>query len=356
MIDRPPSRRAFIAAAAAGTSLLTTAGLLRALAPAGAQTAKRFKIALVPKGLDNPVFALANAGGQARATELGDVDFIFTGSIRSDAGAQVTAFENLVAGGYDAIGVSCCSAKALVKPIAHAVAKGIKVITWDSDSPKSKRSVCYGIDSFKGGQLQARLINDLLSGQKGDVWIVSGSPYAPNLEQRIGGVQKSISSNLNIAGTSFCDEDPVLAVAQLNDVLQAHPELIGLVLVGAWPLLAAPDLLPALRRKVKLGLQVVAFDTLEPELRFIADGTIKAAVSQDYWGWGYQSVQILHGLLTGKTYPAFVRQALPVVTAANVADYQRRWTLARSAGGAAQAFGEPPLAPPPPVLGRRHKA
>jgi hypothetical protein len=95
---------------------------------------------------------------------------------------------------------------------------------------------------------------------------------------------------------------------------------------------AAPVLCRTLRAKAKLGLQVVAFDYLEQELPFIVDGTVKASVGQDYWGWGYQSVTILYGLLQGKKFPKFVPQALPVVTTANVADYQKKWDDVQDGG------------------------
>jgi inner membrane protein involved in colicin E2 resistance len=68
-------------------------------------------------------------------------------------------------------------------------------------------------------------------------------------------------------------------------------------------------------------------------------------VGQDYWGWGYQSVTILYGLLQGKKFPKFVPQALPVVTTANVADYQKKWDASKTAAGMAAAFKEAPVQP-----------
>ena len=91
-------------------------------------------------------------------------------------------------------------------------------------------------------------------------------------------------------------------------------------------------------------MQVVAFDYLEQELPFIVDGTVKASVGQDYWGWGYQSVQILTAA-DGQNVSAFVPQALPVVTTANVADYQKKWDMSKTAAGMAAAFKEAPIPP-----------
>jgi len=167
----------------------------------------------------------------------------------------------------------------------------------------------------------------------------------PALEDRIRGAKTVLSKDLTIAGTSFCNEDVALGVSQVENVLRAHPALIGYIMIGAWPLFSSPGALPTLKARAKAGLQVVAFDYLEQELPFIVDGTVKASVGQDYWGWGYQSVQICHGLLQGKKYPAFVPQSLPVVTTANVGDYQKKWDNSKTAAGMAAAFKEAPIEP-----------
>jgi ribose transport system substrate-binding protein len=345
MTDRKMSRREVIGSGAAAAGVLTAAQLFGSINVARAQSAKRYKIAIVPKGLNNPVFKSADFGGQTRAAELGNVDFKFIGPAQSDASQQVATVDGLISAGYDGIGISCDSAETLLEPINRAVAKGIKVITWDSDSPKSNRSVFYGVDSFKGGQLQAKLLNDLLKGKKGDIWLLSGAASAQNLEARIHGVQSVLSKDLTVAGTSFCNDDVALAVSETENVLRAHPALIGYIMIGGWPLFSSSGALPTLKARAKAGLQVVAFDYLEQELPFIVDGTVKASVGQDYWGWGYQSVTILAGLIGGKHYPAFVPQALPVVTSANAADYQKKWDDSKTAGGMAEAFKEPPVSP-----------
>ena len=337
------SRRALIARSVAVAGALGAAEIFGSINIAKAADQKRYKIAIVPKGLNNPVFKSADFGGQTRAKELGNVDFKFIGPAQSDASQQVAVVDGLISAGYDGIGVSCGSAQTLLEPINRAVSKGIKVITWDSDSPTSKRAVFYGVDNFKGGQLQAKLMNDLLKGKKGNVWLLSGLPSAQNLEDRIRGCKGVLSKDLTIAGTSFCNEDVALGVSQVENVLRSHPDLIGYIMIGAWPLFSSVGALPRLTERAKNGLQVVAFDYLEQELPFIKNGTVKASVGQDYWGWGYQSVTILSGLLQGKHYPAFVPQALPVVNTSNVDAYQKKWDESKTPEGMASAFKEAPV-------------
>ena len=343
------SRAGLLKAGALTAAGLAGAGLAgapsrRALgAPASAK--KRYKIAIVPKGLDNPVFNTANWGGATRAKELGNVDFTFTGSATSDAAQQVTAIDGLIAQGFDGIGISCNAPQPLVQPINHAIAKGIVVITWDSDSPTSKRPVFYGVDSFKCGQTEATLLNGLLAGKSGNIWILSGDPGAQNLNARIAGVKSKLAPGLKIKGYSYTLHDSIpQSVQEVETTIQANPDLIGFIMVGGWPLFTT-GALPNLAKATKAGLKVISFDYLATELPWVENGDVSALVGQDYWGWGYQSVQIISQILQGHHYPAFVPQASPVVTKANVAKYVHIWQVAKDAASAASVFKEAPIPP-----------
>lgn len=306
---------------------------------------KRYRIAIVPKGLNNPVFNTANWGGATRAKELGNVDFKFTGSVQSDAAEQATVVDGLIAAGYDGIGISCNAPQPLLGPINKAISQGITVMTWDSDSPSSKRKVFYGVNSFACGQIEGRLMNKWLAGKSGNVWILSGDPGAQNLNARIAGVKSVLSKSLKIKGYSYTLQDSIpMSVQEVENVLQANPDLLGYIMVGGWPLFTT-GALPNLAKAAKAGLKVVSFDYLATELSWVQNGTVGALVGQDYWGWGYQSVQIIYELLQGKHYPAFVPQASPVVTKANVAKYVHIWKVAKDAASASSVFKEAPIMP-----------
>src|SRR5690348_14737563 len=116
-IDKELSRGRFLktTGAVAGAALASTLygpGRIFADGPMVYSKKKRYTIAIVPKGLDNPVFALANLGGQKRAKELGDVDFVFTANSTTDTAGDVTVLEGLVSRKVSAIGVSCNDPKA----------------------------------------------------------------------------------------------------------------------------------------------------------------------------------------------------------------------------------------------------
>jgi ABC-type sugar transport system substrate-binding protein len=78
---------------------------------------------------------------------------------------------------------------------------------------------------------------------------------------------------------------------------------------------------------------------------FVKEGYVQVLVGQDYWGWGYQTVSIIHNLLTvpGCTYPKVVLQDMPVIDSSNVDEWIDRWKQATDAEGAAKVFKEAPI-------------
>src|SRR5664279_4182728 len=103
---------AAVAATAAGASAVAWPNIVLAL--------NKVRIVIVPKGLNNPVFKIADLSGQQRANELKDVEFRFTGSPQSDGAQQVAAVDGLIAAGYDGIGISVDNGETMIEPINHA--------------------------------------------------------------------------------------------------------------------------------------------------------------------------------------------------------------------------------------------
>src|SRR6266498_1968787 len=95
-------------------------------------------------------------------------------SLRSpDAVEQARVLNDLIGHGVDGIAVSCDDPTACIDPINRAVAAGIPVMTWDSDSPDSKRFTFLSIDNYRGGEQAADLLARAI-GAHGKVAILTG--------------------------------------------------------------------------------------------------------------------------------------------------------------------------------------
>lgn len=315
-------------------------------APMIAKAAKRYTIAVVPKSLDNPVFYTAHYGAMQRAKELGDVDLIWTASATSDASQEAEIVENLINRHVDGMAVDANAPKPLVAPINRAVDKGIVTITWDSDVPDSKRQVYYGVDNKKMGAKMGHLALKFM-GTSGKVLLVSGGPAATNLNARLAGVKEVMGkhSGIQFLGPYFDNDDMSKGQELIDNLLTAHPDAGAIVDVAAVAFFGKISAMPKLVQnhgKVK----IIGSDVLAPEIPLVQKGYVQGLVGQDYWGWGYQTVTIIHNLLAKKncSYPTLVPQNMPVVTKANADHWAKIWQEASNAAGAAKAFHEKPVA------------
>lgn len=341
-ISTTTTRRGLLRAGGAGLALTAAGGLA---APHVARAAKRLSIAVIPKALDNNVFYYAHYGADKRAEELGDVDVIWTASTTSDANEEAQILQGLISRHVDGMAVDANAPEPLIGPINRAVEQGIKVITWDSDVPGSKRTSFYGVDSYKMGQVLAEQTIKFM-GPKGTVILVSGGPGATNLNARLKGATDELAKHADIKtlGPFFHHDDLVQAQQLTNNLLISHPDAGAILMVAGVPFFGKMSALPEVIKN-KGKVKIITTDVLAPELPFVKEGYVQALVGQDYWGWGYQSVSILHNMLTQKDchYPELVPQAMPVVTQENVDEWIERWKKASTPEGAAEAFKEEPI-------------
>lgn len=256
------------------------------------------RFAVIPKQLDNPVFEYARIGAMQAAKEL-DVQVLWRGPETYDAGRQAEILRELVAQNVDGIAISCANPDLLRGPIDEAVEAGIPVVTWDSDSPQSKRAVFFGIDDYAAGQIIAEELGERIGG-KGTVAVLSGNRDSTNLRRRVAGVREYLEEkymDVNLLETLYCDDDIEKAVAAVVDTMTSHPALAGWAMVGGWPLYSKSGL-DVIDPQVT---KVVAMDPLPVAWHWMEEGKLQVGIGQRVFAWGRQSVSLLWRLHNGDT-------------------------------------------------------
>jgi ribose transport system substrate-binding protein len=335
----PVGRRQFI-----NTAGGLAAGAILSM-PYVARAATRYTIAMVPKALDLPVFTYGHWGAVKRAAELGDVDLIWTGSTTQDANQEAEVVSGLVSRHVNGIALSAVAPEPLMGPINAAANQGTIVTTWDSDVPGSKRKLFYGVDSYKMGVTLAEELIKLI-GTSGTVVLESGSPGAVDQNTRLKGALDVFKKypDIKTVGPFFQHDDLLKAQALTNELLVSHPDASAILMASGTPLFGRMSAVPELVKNAG-KIKIVATDNAAAQMPFVKEGLVQVLVGQDYWGWGYQSIGMIHNMLTDSSckYPAFVPQSMPVITAANVDTWIDRWKQASTAAGAAEAFKEAPI-------------
>jgi ribose transport system substrate-binding protein len=284
-------------------------------------TGRRLKFALIPKALDIPVFDYANIGAQREAKVLGDVDVIYRGPDHSDVLKQKETLESFITQKVDGIAISVLSADALTPTIDKAVEAGIPVVTWDSDAPASKRFAFWGVDDFAAGQVMGKAAAELLNG-KGTVAFIT-SNGATNLARRLDGVKDILKNypDIRVIDTFDVQEDSVRCSALIAAGSNRYPDLGAWISVGGWPVFTQNALAP-----VPSNTKVISFDTNPPAPDLVKAGKAQVLIGQKYFGWGSETVKLLHDAVKGK-YPAIkiIDSGVDVVNAKTVDDYIALW-------------------------------
>jgi len=105
---------------------------------------------------------------------------------------QIRDIRYLILQGVDGILMAPISPSAMVAPIEEAVAAGIPVVTYDTDSPTNKVSVCIRVGQKTLGQVAAELLVERMRAAgvqlKGIVFIDGGDQADPDARSRTAGM------------------------------------------------------------------------------------------------------------------------------------------------------------------------
>ncbi len=294
----------------------------------GAGEGKKVIIGLVAKSQSNPVFLAARTGAIDAAKELGpkygvEVEIDWQTPTSEDAQKQAELIEQLVNKGASGIAVSCSDAATLTRAIDGAVGKGVPVVCFDSDAPKSQRFAFYGTDDTAcGKQVAEELAKEM--GKKGVVAILAGNQTAPNLQARVKGVKDALAAypDIKVIDTYYHKETAQDAVNKLEEVQRTHPEINGWAMVGGWPLFTKNAL-----DNIAPYAKVVAVDALRPQLVYVENGQAQVLLAQKVYEWGYESTRLLLDKVVKDQVPEspLVKADLVRVTKENATEYGKSW-------------------------------
>lgn len=232
------------------------------------------------------------AGMEAAAKQLG-VKAIYTGAPLSDVNQQVTVLEQVIAKRPAGIAVTCSNPDGLRATIDRAIEAGIPVVTFDADSPLSKRYCYLGTGNYNAGAMAARYLATLIGG-KGEV-AVSTVTGQLNHEERKNGFIETLAReypNVKVVSVGNDNNDQTRAAILVSGFLQAYPNLKGVFCTDA---LGGVGAATAVREANKVGqVRIVSFDTDKGTLDLIKEGVIDASIAQGTWNMGYWSMMMLY--------------------------------------------------------------
>lgn len=285
------------------------------------------RIAMIAKSASNPIFMSARKGAETAAKELATkhgvpIEIVWMTPSDEDGQVQAQKIAEAVGAGVSAILISCSDAGKVTGAIDDAVARGVPVMTFDSDAAESKRFAFYGVDDVKTGEALMRELAAQL-GRKGSVAILAGNEHAPNLRTRVNGVKKEAAKypGITIVGTFYHPETVRDAAAEVVRAQKEHPQIRGWAMVGGWPLFT-PKLLTDLG---DAKVTIVAVDALPAQLVYVEKGLAPVLLAQPTYMWGYESVQrIVEKVHLKQDVPKVIPMDVVRVTKADLGPWARQ--------------------------------
>ncbi|MES1204348.1 MAG: substrate-binding domain-containing protein [Pseudomonadota bacterium] len=209
---------------------------------------------------------------------------------------QNRILESLASQGYDAIALSVAAPNDQLA-VLNRISQRTKIITIDSDAPRSGRLLYIGTNNMKAGRTLGEAIVRMLP-DGGELAVFVGTLAADNATQRLAGLVSAIAGHgIQIVDRREDNSDRAKARSNVEDMINAHPRLD--VAVGLWsyngPAIAAAIGAAGARGRVRGAV----FDEEPGTLQGIEDGTITCALVQKSFEFGYQASKWMHRLATG---------------------------------------------------------
>ena len=295
---RGPTKTSGLVATLLLSAALALGGCSQQLGSAPAPTPTR--IVFVPKVDGIPYFQAMNTGGLEAAKQLG-VQWSTIGPKTVDPADQVTIMRDLIAKKTDVIVLAPNDPAALAPAIAEARAKGIHVLTSDTDAPGTQREVFVNQASAEG--IGTALTDALMkrTGGAGKYAIVSCGPAAANLNTWIS-VQKAYTTShypkAQVVETVYAGEDQDNATNLAKELMARHPDLTGMV--GECTT-SAPGVAKAVREQQKIGqVFTVGVGTPQAIKPFLLDGSCSQSVLWNVESLGYLTAWTAKQVADGK--------------------------------------------------------
>ena len=264
------------ACSSSGSSTASSSSSSSAKASGGLKTG--LKVFVIPKNLGNPYFTTSdsvNSGGALAALQtLGETGSETSGTAATPA-SQIPAIQAAITKGANALIVSATDPSALCPTLKSAMAKGITVVTYDSDAPACRNLFINQASTAQIGTSEVDLLAKQIN-STGDIAIVSAAASATNQNAWIGYMKQELTKypNMHLVSTVYGNDDPTTATQVTQGLLQKYPNLKGIISPTTVGILAAAQVLDSPKYRGKIAL--TGLGTPDSLKKFVADGTVQS--------------------------------------------------------------------------------
>ena len=290
------------------TAAVAVLGILAphaATAQATIAPAKPVDMVLLPKFLGISVFDQAHQGAEEAAKELQNaknLQYLGPTPENSVAG-QIEIVTNATTQGVGAIMISNNSGDQIVPAAKAAKAKGIKVVTWDSQIPSGEGEDVFvaQVDFSETGKVMADMALKILGPDGGKFAVLSASPDAANQNAWIAAMETALKdpkyAKLQQVGIVYGDDQSEKSYNQALALVDKYP---GIKLIMAPTSVGIVSAAKAMQDENLCGkIKVSGLGLPSEMLAYTKNGCAPEFALWSFIDLGYLTYYTAYGLATG---------------------------------------------------------
>ncbi len=295
-------------------------GLLLTALTTPVASAKDYRFVIVPKVV-HPWFDEVNKGAQEEALILGKqlgvkITVQYVAPTKADVTEQNSILEQVATTRPDGITVDPLDASGNRQVFKEIMARGIKLMTFDSPPPADLGIGGVGNNFTQQANIAAEMLLKLV-GYKGEIAVMQGFPTAPNHKERYDAHIAYLKKfpNVKIVDGGIDNDSINTAQQQAAAVMASHPNLVGYLNCDA----TSAGIAAAIREAGKIGkVRAVLMDSLHDEVVQVKDGVLDGLSATKPREQGALAVLMLYQAAIGGRMPFWVDTGIDVITKENV--------------------------------------
>jgi len=300
--------------------IVAACGKKSAEAPA-ARTARKYQIAVIPKGTTHEFWKSIHAGAVKAAREL-DVEVIWKGPQKEDDRAQqITVVEDFISRGVDGIVLAPLDDRALMRPVGDAAREKIPVVIIDSGLQGGDYISYVATDNYRGGVLAARRLGGLMNG-KGKIFLIRYQEGSASTTQREAGfldtVKKEFPGFTILVQDQYAGATTETAYQLAENQISRFPDVEGIFSPNES---STFGVIRALQESGLAGkVKFVGFDSSPKLVQGLRDGHVQGLALQNPMMMGYLGVKTIVAHLRGESVAKVIDTGVIMVTPENMDD------------------------------------
>jgi ribose transport system substrate-binding protein len=287
--------------------------------------ARKFTIAVIPKGTTHAFWKSINAGAMKAAgdykTQGVEVDLIWKGPLREDdREQQIQVVEGFISQGINGIVLAPLDRVALVRPVEEAKRAGIPTVVMDSGLDSEQITSFAATDNRKGGMLAAERLGSLLGGKGKVVMLRYAEGSASTTDREEGFLQEMKAKYPDVELISidqYAGATRDTAKRASENLLQRFASEVNGIFTPNES--ASVGMLLALQDRELAGkVQFVGFDATPQFIDAMKNGQMQGVIVQNPFAIGELGVKAMVDSLLGKPVEKRIDTGVMMITPDNM--------------------------------------